>query len=225
MFLSCAFLCLFFPVLAFTFVCLCPGCSPCRGAVGVASSPAPRPPRPPPAPPLLLSACCLSGVVTCRGRFEGHPSLGWALRWCPLPVFAAGALGSSSGEGFRGASSPAARLFVLSSKPCSRQAIPAKVTRTFRRAGSKVASLLLSHLRTSAHRKPPWVPFTLEAGTLFCAPLCLQHLSLAPSRSLLFGVNGDKPVWSPALEGHICRRTTRKCPGQSLGEGGGTGTT
>lgn len=66
---------------------------------------------------------------------------------------------------------------------------------------------------------------SLEAGTLFCAPLCLQHLSLAPSRSLLFGVNGDKLVWSPALEGHICRRTTRKCPGQSLGEGGGTGTT
>ncbi|XP_061275083.1 uncharacterized protein LOC133248796 [Bos javanicus] len=101
-----------------------PSASPC--AVGVASSPRPSASPPPPAPPLLLSLCCLSGIVTCRGRFEGHPSLGWALRWCPLPIFAAGALESSSGEGARGASSPAARLFVLSSKPCSRQALPAK---------------------------------------------------------------------------------------------------
>ena len=66
---------------------------------------------------------------------------------------------------------------------------------------------------------------SLEAGTLFCVPSCPQHLSLAPSGSLLSGVNGDKPLWSPALEGPVCRRTTRKYPGQSLGEGGGTGTT
>lgn len=37
------------------------------------------------------------------------------------------------------------------------QALPCKVSRTFR-AGSKVASLLLSLLLTSAHRKPSWVP-------------------------------------------------------------------
>lgn len=49
----------------------------------------------------------------------------------PPPVFAAGALEASSREGPRGASSPAARPCVLSSKPCSHPALPAKATRTF----------------------------------------------------------------------------------------------
>lgn len=77
----------------------------------------------------------------------------------------------------------------------------------------------------------PAAPATMGApwrqGPCFVSPHVLNShvLSLAPSGSLLSGVNEDKPLWSPALEGPVCRRMTRKHSGQSLGEGRGTGTT
>lgn len=134
-----------------------PWVKPLPGAVGVASSPRPSASRPLSGPSSLAKGLWPelgSDVPPGGGCFAGHEFL-W---WCPLPVFEAGALESAPGRG-PGGLSPAARLCVLSSKPRRRQALPAKVSRTFRRAGSKVASLLLSLLLTSVHRKPSWVPF------------------------------------------------------------------
>ncbi|CAI9165776.1 unnamed protein product [Rangifer tarandus platyrhynchus] len=99
--------------------------------------------------------CCPSGAGGGGGGFEGQPPvLGRALLWCPLPVFAAGALESSSGEGPQGGlqsscSSLRPQLQALPppGPPCKGDSdLP---------GGSKMTSLL-----TSVHRTRSWVPFT-----------------------------------------------------------------